>query len=51
LSIAKKLTELLGGKIWLESENNKGSNFYFTMPSLGSETNNYISKLKQDKKG
>ena len=32
LSIAKNLVELMGGKIWVESEINKGSKFYFTIP-------------------
>ncbi len=31
LSISKKLTEMMGGKIWVESEVNKGSTFYFTV--------------------
>jgi signal transduction histidine kinase len=33
LTIARKLVELHGGTIWLESELGDGSHFYFTIPS------------------
>lgn len=42
LSITKKLVELLGGKIWLESELDKGSIFYFTIPS------DYVQKISNE---
>jgi signal transduction histidine kinase len=32
LPIAKRIIESRGGKIWVESEENSGSTFYFTIP-------------------
>jgi signal transduction histidine kinase len=35
LAVAKKIVELYGGKIWLESEVGKGTTFFFTFPKAG----------------
>jgi PAS domain S-box-containing protein len=34
LFICRKIVELYGGKIWVESEENKGSTFYINLPRL-----------------
>jgi PAS domain S-box-containing protein len=45
LAITKHLIELLNGKIWVESQEGKGTAFYFTLPS-GSEPHSKIVPSK-----
>lgn len=39
LSICKAYVEMLGGKIWVESEEGNGSQFYFNIPYTNQKTN------------
>lgn len=45
LSISKSLVELMGGKIWVESDTGKGATFFFTLPvkKVVQEKQKYIS--------
>lgn len=50
LSICKAYIELMGGKIWLQSQVNVGSIFYFTLPLKKSEfnSNNVINASSEE---
>jgi len=40
LPIVKGLVQLLGGNVWLESESNNGSTFYFTIDKIKADSTN-----------
>ena len=42
LAITKAYVEMMGGKIWVESEVRKGSVFYFTLPYKGEDHENNL---------
>jgi signal transduction histidine kinase len=48
LAISKKLIELFGGEIWVESEVNVGANFYFSIPFKPSEKPEHKKTVRQD---
>jgi len=47
LSIAKGYVELLGGKIWMQTNQEDGSVFYFTIPYTTAHDKDIISKPKK----
>ncbi len=49
LVISKRLTELMGGKMWMESKVNQGSSFYFTIIAEAVELQSkiYQQKIKE----
>lgn len=51
LVISKKLTEIMGGRIWVESEDNKGSVFQFIVPLRPCPQQETMAEVKPDWSG
>jgi PAS domain S-box-containing protein len=49
LAISKRLSEMMGGKIWVESEPGKGATFYFTLitQAVASQQKIYLKSIPQ----
>jgi PAS domain S-box-containing protein len=50
LSIAKQLVELMGGKIRVESEKDKGATFFFTIPYIVSQQSHALMVVPPEEK-
>jgi len=48
LAISRKLTELMGGKVWIKSEKGKGSTFHFTADLMVAESFQQPKTLELD---